>query len=156
MQRPVSSLTRRILVISQCTNQTDSSFSYRRLLGGSGSPEKERGQASQSEETSRGDDASAFILVESFPVSPRSPGMRGVLCGAVEYGPWVHKQAWLCICHMRTFTSFQLGDENCFTWPRQSPSAYWLGFDILLWSWKHLTFLVLLRNWRKYINELQL
>ena len=86
MQRPVSSLTRRNLVIAQCTNQTDSSFSYRRLHGGLGSPEKERVQASQSEETLRGDDASTVILLESFPVSPGSPGMRG--CAVRCSGIW--------------------------------------------------------------------
>ena len=78
---------------------------------------REREGAGLSEETERGDDVPAFLLLESFPVPPGSPGMRG---WAVEYGPWVHNQAWLCICHLRTFTSVQLGDENCFTWPRQA------------------------------------
>lgn len=80
MQRPVSSLTRRNLVIAQCTNQTDSSFSYGRLHCGSGSPEEEeRGQGSQAEETSRGDAVSAFILLVISCV-PRKSWHEGMCC----------------------------------------------------------------------------
>lgn len=84
MQRPVSSPPRRNLVIAQCTNQTDSSSSYGRLHGGSGSPVEERAGLTGGRDP-RGDDASAFILLVISCV-PRKSWHEGMLCRAGGMG----------------------------------------------------------------------